>query len=125
MLHFKKVKITKNTCKYHYQDLDDMIYRSWDIEQDKLKLVILGHFFLWIPLKAPKTKILKNQNICWKHSHFTNVHQKSRLYDVRFLKYGVRQTQFLVILGHFFPFYLTFMIPKIKFLRKIEKNARR
>ena len=40
-----KKKIKKNTCRYHYQDLDDMIYSSWDIEQNILKLVTLGHFF--------------------------------------------------------------------------------
>ena len=35
MLHFLK-KIKKNTCRYYYQNLDDMIYSSWDIEQNKL-----------------------------------------------------------------------------------------
>ena len=34
---FKKIKIKKNNCKYHYQNLDDMIYSSWDIEQKRLK----------------------------------------------------------------------------------------
>ena len=37
--------------------------------------------------------------------HFTNVYQKSQSYDVWFLRYGVRQTEFFVILGHFLPFY--------------------
>ena len=64
MLHFKKAKITKNTCKYHYQDLDDMIYRSWDIEQDKLKLVILGHFFSLNPHKSTKNQTFeKSRNL--------------------------------------------------------------
>ena len=27
---FFKKKIMKNTCKYHYQNLDYMIYSSWD-----------------------------------------------------------------------------------------------
>ena len=56
MLHFFK-KIKKNTCRYHYQNLNDMIYSSWDIEQNRLKLVILSHFF---PFDPPK--ISKNQN---------------------------------------------------------------
>ena len=56
--------IMKNTCRYHYQNLNDMIYSSWDIEQNKLKLVILGHFLPFIPLKTPKIKILKNEKIC-------------------------------------------------------------
>ena len=38
-----------------------MIYSSWDIEQNLLKLVILGHFLPFTPLKTPKIKILKNK----------------------------------------------------------------
>ena len=40
-----------------------MIYSSWDIEQNKLKLLILGHF---LPFYPPKN--LKNQNFeKWKN----------------------------------------------------------
>ena len=41
-----------------------MIYNSWDIEKNILKLVILFHFLPFYPLKAPKIKILKNEKIC-------------------------------------------------------------
>ena len=51
-VEFKKKKIKKNTCRYYYQNLDDMIYSSWNIEQNILKLVILGHF---LPI-YPKNK---------------------------------------------------------------------
>ena len=37
---FKK-RIKKNNCKYHYQNLDDMIYSSWDIEKKRLKKTAL------------------------------------------------------------------------------------
>ena len=37
-----------------------MIYSSWDIEQNLLKLVILGHFLPFYHQKTPKIKILKN-----------------------------------------------------------------
>ena len=37
--------------------------------------------------------------------HFTHVYQKPQSYGVRFLGYGVQQTEFFVILGHFLPFY--------------------
>ena len=50
---FFKNNIKKNTCRYHYQNLNDMIYSSWDKEQNKLKLVILGHVLPFILLKAP------------------------------------------------------------------------
>ena len=101
----KKIIIKKNTCRYHYQNLDDMIYSSWDIEQNILKLVILGHLLPFYPHKNPKIKILKNEKICWRYHHFTHVYQKSQSYDVQFPRFGVRQTEFFVILGHFLLFY--------------------
>ena len=38
---------------------------------------------------------------------FAHASQKSQLYDVRFFRYGVRQTYFFVILGHFLHIYHT------------------
>ena len=35
------------------------------------------------------------------------MYQKSQSYDVRLLRYGVRQAEFFVTLGHFLPFQLT------------------
>ena len=54
---------------HHYQNLNYMIYSSWDIEQNILKLVILGHFFPFNPLKTEKSKILKNEKTCWRYHH--------------------------------------------------------
>ena len=86
---FKKIK--KNICRYNYQNLDDVIYSSWDIKQNILTLVILGCFLPFLTsLKTPKIKILKNEKICWRYHHFTNVYQKSQSYDVWFLRYRVR-----------------------------------
>ena len=43
-----------------------MIYSSWDIERGRLTLVILGHFFAFLPpppyLKTQKIRILKKRN---------------------------------------------------------------
>ena len=98
-----------------------MIHNSWDIVQNKLKLVILGHFLPFIPLKTSKIKILKNEKICWRYHHFTHVHQKSQSYDVWFLRYG---QNFLVILGHFLHFSLPpLMILNIKILKKVKNMA--
>ena len=52
--------------------------------------------------------------------HFTHAYQKSQSYDLRFLRYGVRQTGFSVIFGHFLHFY-PLMIPKIKTLKNWKK----
>ena len=54
---FKKIK--KNRWIYHYRNLNYMIHSSWDIEQNWLKLVILGHFLPIPPKNPPKNEILK------------------------------------------------------------------
>ena len=43
------------------KNLDDMIYSSLDAERDKLKLVFLGHFFPFYPLKNPKNQNFENK----------------------------------------------------------------
>ena len=40
-----------------------------------------------------------------RYHYFTLVYHKWRSYDVWFLRYGARQTEFFVILDHFLPFY--------------------
>ena len=54
MFHFFK-KIKKNACRYHYQNLDDLIYSSCDIEQN-MKLKMLGNFLPFCPTKNPKNQ---------------------------------------------------------------------
>ena len=58
---------------------------------------------------------------CWRYHHFTHVYQKPQSYEVRFLWYGVRQTEFFVILVHFLPFH-PITTHKIKILKKWKKN---
>ena len=119
MLHFLK-KIKKNNCRYHYQNLDDMIYMiysSWDIEQNILILVILGNILPFYPHKNPKIKILKNKKICWRYHYFTHVYQKSQSYCVQLMRYRVKQAEFFVILDHFLPFY-PLWTQKIKIVEK-------
>ena len=57
------------------KDLDDIIYSSWDIECDRLKLVILGHFFSFYPplVKTQKIKILKKWKKFQEISLYTSV----------------------------------------------------
>ena len=45
------------------------------------------------------------KKICWRYHPSTHVYQKSQSYDVQFLRCGVRQIEFFVILDHFFTFY--------------------
>ena len=123
MLHFFK-KIKKNTCRYHYQNLDDMIYSSWDIEQNKLKLLILGHF---LPFYPPKN--LKNQNF----EKCKNLLKISLFYTCtknhNHMMYGswdmeCDRQNFFVIMDCFLPFYFP-MDPENQNLEKKKKNPGR
>ena len=71
----------------------------------RAKQTEIGNFRSFFAFYPPKNQILKNEKICWRYHHFTQVHQKSQSY-VWFLRYGVRQTKNFLVLGHFLPFYL-------------------
>ena len=49
LLFFKKKKQTKTPVDISIKNLYDMIYSSWDIDQNGLKLVVLGHLGPYIP----------------------------------------------------------------------------
>ena len=49
----------------------NIIYSSWDIEQNIPKLVILGPFMPFYSPKTPKIGILKNEQICKRYHYFT------------------------------------------------------
>ena len=83
-----------------------LIYSSWDIECDQLKLVIMGHFWPFYP----PHKNVKNQNLTKKKKiagdiiilymcSKNNNHMNCGSRDTE------RQTEFFVILGQFLPFY--------------------
>ena len=107
----KKINKTKKTPTYIILYLctknhDDMIYSSWDIECDRLKLVIMGHFLDFHPLKNPK-----NQNF----EKTKKMHEIPSLYTCipknnNHIRYGSWdmewETEFFVILGPFFAFLL-------------------
>ena len=60
-------------------------------------------FAFTLPLKTQQFKILKKwrKKKCWRYHYFTQVFQKPQSYEVQFLRYRVRKTEFF-ILGHFF-----------------------
>ena len=60
--------------------------------------------YWWILEKLENQNFEKMKN-CWRYHHFTHVYQKPQPYEVKFLRYGVRQN-FFVMLGHFLLSYL-------------------
>ena len=61
--------ITLHRC---IKNLNDIIYSSSNIERDRLKFVISGHFVPFYPLKTLKTKILKKWKKWLKISFYTS-----------------------------------------------------
>ena len=79
------------------KNLDDMIYSFWDIEYDRLKLVIMGLSLLLypVPIKTQKIWILKKwRKLLQISSFYTHVPKTKIIWD----------TEVFVIMGHFFLF---------------------
>ena len=83
----------------------DKIYNSWDIEHDRLKLVIIGHSLPFYPsplLKTWKIRILKKWKKLLEISSFymltkNHNHMRYGSWDTEW------DTEYFVILGQFFP----------------------
>ena len=85
---------------------NDMMYSSWDMERNRQNFLSFWTIFALLPLYGPrKSKFWKNEQHTWRY-YFTNVYHKSQSPDVWFLSYEMQQTEFLIILDHFLPFYL-------------------
>ena len=103
-----------------------MIFSSWDIEQNTLKFVILGHFFPFIPLKPPKNQNFEKPKKLLE-IHIIILHMCTKNHN--HMMYGSWDTEwerqiFFVILGHFLPFYLSHLIIlNIKILKKMKKMS--
>ena len=120
----KLLEISLIILHMHTKNHNHMRYTCWDTEWDTEFLVIMGHFLPFythtLP-KNPENQFWKNEKSIWRCYHFTHVYQKSWSYNVCFLRYGVHQTLFFFILGHFCAFN-TLLTPKIKIWKKCKKN---
>ena len=71
---------------------------------------------------SPKKPTIQNfekmKKKCWRCHYFTQVFQKPQSYEVQFLRYRVRKTEFF-ILGHFFCHFTPL---KSKFYKNQNKN---
>ena len=83
-----------------------MIYSFWDIEQNIVKLVILGHFLPFYPPKTPKNQNFEKMkqrpgdiNIL----QMCTINEKHMMYDSWDMEHD--RQNFFVILDHFLPFY--------------------
>ena len=95
-----------------------MIYSSWDIECDRLKLVIMSHFLPFVPpsTKNPKkSEFWKNERKCWRYDHFTHLYQKTT--TVWGTVPEILSETHIVILSHFCRF-IPLTTRKIKIFKK-------
>ena len=103
--------------------LDDMINSSWDIECDRLKLVIMGHFLPCPPSKKPKIqnfekmKKITGDIIIFHMSTKKHNHMRYGSWNTEW------ETEFIVSLGHFLPFYPT-NNPKNQNFEKMKKRLK-
>ena len=88
----------------------------------------MGYFLPFYPPNSPKNLNLKKlKKNAWRYHHFTLVYQKSWLYAIWFLRYGVWWMSLLFfILVYFLPFYpppFPFLYsPKNKISKKWKKR---
>ena len=101
---------------------DHMIYGSWNIGCNGQKVfVILGHFLPFQPPDNSENQNFKIEKNTWRYYHFTHLHHKWQSHEVWFLRYGVRQTESLIIFVPFFAL-LPPNNPKNQNFEKLKKT---
>ena len=122
--HFGKMKKTLgDIIILHMFTINDshMMYGSWDMEHNRHNSLSFWTFFVLLTPYGPrKSKFWKNESNTWRYYHFAHVYHKWHSYDVWFLRYRVRSTNFFVILDRSLPFH-PLTTQKIKILKKWTK----
>ena len=109
MLHFlKKKKKTPGDIIILHQcikNLNVMIYSFWDIECDRMKLVIYGHFlpFLYPPKNSKTEHFEKNEKIA--ADIIIILHMWTKFTIIQFMVPEIQIETGKTFLGQFLPFY--------------------
>ena len=98
-----------------------MVPETWSAT-DRIFCHSRPFFALLLAYGPGKSKFWKNEQHSRKHYHFTDAYHKWQSYDVWFLRYEMQQTELLVILDHFLPFYPP-NNPKNQNFGKLKKKA--
>ena len=106
-----KIKNFKKIRRYFLFRMCTINKDSCDIRHNRQKFLLFWLIFCpFIPLTKQKIKTLKNEKKKKKkkplrYCHFTFVCHEWQSYGVWFLRYGVQQAKFFLILDHFLSFY--------------------
>ena len=98
-----------------------MVPETWSAT-DRIFYHSRPFFALLLAYGPGKSKFWKNEQHSRKHYHFTDAYHKWQSYDVWFLRYEMQQTELLVILDHFLPFY-PLNNPKNQNFGKLKKKS--
>ena len=96
----RKIKISKKWKKLQkmssFYTIVPKIMIIWYIVPEIWRMTdvnVIFHFGLYFALlTVQKIKFHRNKKNTWRYHHFTSMYQKLWLYDVRFLRNGVRRT---------------------------------
>ena len=100
----------------------DVCFLRLGVQQTRF--VILDHFLHFYFTNNPniqnfeKMEKKKKKKIPWRYYHFTQGYHKWQSHNVRFLRYGVRQTKLFVILDLVLPLYPPWQPRKSKFWKR-------
>ena len=118
----------KNYWRYQHLTNINQKSQSYDVRllryrvrQTEIFVKFLAIFCSFIPLIIPKTIFFKNETNAWRYYPFTRVYHKWRSYDIWYLKYKARQTEFFCHFGSFFCCFIPLTIWKIKILNNLKK----
>ena len=118
--------IEKNAWRYyHFLNIctinDNLLmYGSWDVDCDRQNFLSFWTVFCpFTPLWTQKNKLWKKWKKYLKILSFYK--HKWQSYDAWFLRYGMQQTEYFIILDCFSPFY-PLTTQKIKILKKWKKR---
>ena len=106
----------------HRHTINDnhITYDSWDMECDRQNFLSFWIIFCSFTPLTQKIKILKKWKKPWRYYHFTHMYHRQS-YDVWFLRYEARRTEFFVILDCLLPFYPPPNNPKNRNFEKLKK----
>ena len=101
-----------------------MICSFWDIECDRLKLAIMGHFlaFTLPPLKTKKIRILKKWKEFLERSSFYTSPPKTKIRWGTFPEIWSETERIFCYFGPFFVLYTPLTTTKIKILKQWKKH---
>ena len=96
-----------------------MVPQIWSMWRTEFFVIFDGFFPFYTP-NNPKNQNIEKLKKKTGDIIILQVYHKWQSYDVCFMRYGARQTEFLVILDHFLPFYP--LNPKNQNFEKLKKQ---